>query len=182
MVITTQKKNDYETNPLGFRKITHYSHDYNCLNCYEHSYPCENCKFDPDYEVKHYYMSYKEFVKVAIPGGFINGKFPETYKEYCELYELYMYGLIDDSNSYPEGCGPDCPDDCFNPWDMEFKLKMSLENIIKHDDPTYTLKGDQEVDGDDMGECSSSYMWGERSDEEKKEYLDWEINEYFSRR
>lgn len=56
---------------------------------------------------------------------------------------------------------------------------MSLEDIIKHDDPTYTLDGDREVDGDDIREVAECSRWGGMSDDEKREYLDYEINEYF---
>lgn len=108
MAFKTQSKNDYATNPRGFRVVSHFSGNYNCVNCYVHSYPCENCKLESNNEMKQYFMGYKEFVssvdKLILVKRY--GKIPETYKEYCDLHEVCSD--ISDSNEthcgYPKGC------------------------------------------------------------------------------
>ena len=159
MATTETTKTDYETNPLGFRKTTNLAGNLNCCNCYAFGYPCYNCESDKDkgFEFKIDLMSWNEFVKTANHKVMVDelGKIPESYKEYCNLYS--------DTQELVE-------DPC---------MSDTLDERIRKNDPSYTRENDHEITGDDMDEVPKSYEWTNMTDENKLEYLDRELEEYF---
>lgn len=59
------------------------------------------------------------------------------------------------------------------------KLSMSLEDIIKFDDPLYNKEKDKEVVGDDMTKNIDN--WVILSDKEKEKFLDLDLHIYLTK-
>lgn len=137
-----QTKYDYETNPSGIRKVSRHIGDYNCANCYMFSQLCNNRELcDENHKIKEYLMSYKEFLEVVDRDLFMIkfGAIPETYKEYCELDELYgdMPDLVEGSY-YIDECSTYYPDNDFNKWCIGCFKKLDTDTKLDmNEDSTY---------------------------------------------
>lgn len=102
MSLTSENKNNPEiisTQLNRYRTVCHFPGGINCTNCYiTNKAPCDDCS-TLDYETKHNDISWEEFKTLVEKHKIIRvcTKIPESYNEYCDLYD--MYHDISDSES-----------------------------------------------------------------------------------
>lgn len=89
MIYLSRQTNIIHTNLSGVRVVGHYPDNISCTNCYVHGFPCLNCHRED--EIKTSTMDWPEFIEMCNHDVMIDmlSKLPESYQEFCELYELY---------------------------------------------------------------------------------------------